>query len=331
MAKQSKSISKRDVMEREEVLDAIRMADHAAQGNDAAFLELLRARVHGAGGGGQRSIGPGGARRLPMVNHAAAARSFEILKDARYLKNARALAIKTQGGLRVIGGQEVPPGEFLDCVAVGSDTVWGCTGTLIAPNVVITAGHCADFATRVYFGVNVKKKGQIFKVKKRVRHPQYHKSDNNDVMILLLEASVPVAPRALATKAQIDKATDGRVVGFGHSDALGSSGYGIKRQVDVPIASSSCRGKAQGQTDTMTYGCDPALEIVAGRPMLAKDGCKGDSGGPFYVLVKKDEWALAGATSRATKSSMHTCGDGGIYARMDAYRKWIGNIPGVQL
>jgi secreted trypsin-like serine protease len=332
MPKPSKSASARDAAERQDVRDAIELANHAAGDDDAAFLELLRTRARGgAFGGVERAVGSGGGRRLPVVNHAAPARSFEILKDSRYLKNARSLALRTLGGLRVIGGQEVPPGEFLDCVAVGSDTTWGCTGTLIASNTVLTAGHCADFATRVYFGSNVRKKGQVVRVKKRVRHPQYHKSDNNDLMILILEAEVPVAPRRLATKAQIDKATDGRVVGFGHSNAFGTSGYGIKRLVDVPVASAACRGKTKGQTDAMTYGCDPSLEIVAGRPMLAKDGCKGDSGGPFYLLVKKDTWVLGGATSRATKSSMHTCGDGGIYARMDAYRAWIMSIPGVKL
>jgi hypothetical protein len=28
---------------------------------------------------------------------------------------------------------------------------------------------------------------------------------------------------------------------------------------------------------------------------------------------------------------MHECGDGGIYARVDAYRAWIDSIPGVTL
>lgn len=150
-------------------------------------------------------------------------------------------------------------------------------------------------------------------------------------MVLVLAQKVTIAPRKIASKAQIDGAPDGRVVGFGHSDPFGSTGYGIKRQVDVPIASAACRGKADGHTDTMSYGCDAALEIVAGRPLLAKDGCKGDSGGPFCVQGPKNQWLLAGATSRATKSAMHTCGDGGIYVRLDAYLEWITRILGVKL
>jgi endonuclease G len=111
---------------------------------------------------------------------------------------------------------------------------------------------------------------------------------------------------------------------------MGMFGYGVKRQVDVPIASNDCRGSSAGHDDHTAYGCDIGLEIVAGRPLLAQDSCNGDSGGPFYVLDKK-KWVLAGVTSRATDSAMHNCGDGGIYVRVDRYRSWIDGLPGVTL
>ena len=222
--------------------------------------------------------------------------------------------------------------EFLDCVAVGSDVEWGCSGTLIGPNVVLTAGHCADFATRVFFGNDVKKVGKVVAVKQRVRHPKYRQGQHNDLMILILQESVQtVQPRKMASKTLIDKATDGRIIGFGHVDPNGLFGYGIKRMVDVPIVSTNCRGKIDGEDDNLSYGCDRGLEIVAGRPLLERDSCKGDSGGPFYILDGAGEWLIAGATSRATDSAMHTCGDGGIYVRVDRYRKWIESIPGDEL
>jgi secreted trypsin-like serine protease len=321
--------------ERPEIIEAVRQADKAAGTDDEAFLRYLDEQMERLENpaGALRSVGPGpSSRRLHVLNPDAPAKSFHILKDPRYLKNARALALRTQGSLRVIGGQEVPAGKFLDCVAVGSDDQWGCTGTLIGKNVVVTAGHCADFATRVFFGQNVAKKGKVVRVKRRIRHPKYHTTANNDLMVLILAESVTIAPRSIATKTQIDRAPDGRVVGFGHSDPFGRSGYGVKRQVDVPVASPACQGKSDKHPDKMSYGCDPSLEIVAGRPMLAKDGCRGDSGGPFYIAGKTDdEWLLAGATSRATKSAMHTCGDGGIYVRLDKYLDWITRIPGVRL
>jgi secreted trypsin-like serine protease len=196
---------------------------------------------------------------------------------------------------------------------------------------VLTAGHCADFATRIFIGSDVTQPGKIVRVKRRVRHPQYHQGKHNDLMVLLLEQKVEgVAPRKFARKARIDAATDGRVMGFGNTDATGTFGYGQKRFVDVPVASPDCRGHVDGEDDNVTYGCDIGLELVAGRPLLARDSCTGDSGGPFYIQAG-DQWLLAAATSRATDSSMSNCGDGGVYVRADRYRSWIDAIPGVTL
>ncbi|NRF65780.1 trypsin-like serine protease [Aquincola sp. S2] len=311
---------------------AIAAAEREAGADDALFLHQLEQRLRA--GPGNRSAAPPTARSrtIRIVPATPPNRSFEVLKDPRYLANMRQLMHRTGGGERVVGGQPVKAGEFLDCVAVGSDTDWACTGTLIAPNVVLTAGHCAEFATRVYFGNDVSRPGKVVKVKQRVRHPKYHQGATNDLLVLLLQQNVTtVKPRALATKALADKATDGRVVGFGTVNAGGDLGYGIKRFVDVPVVSNACRGKLDGKQDRFSYGCDPGQELVAGRPMLERDSCRGDSGGPFYVLNAQSAWVLAGATSRATSSAMSTCGDGGIYERVDRFRDWIASLAGVVL
>lgn len=309
-----------------EVLKAIQYAEDYAGTDDAKFVEALNRHFRGSMEKASRE------RTIPVLPAETATKSFHIYDDPRYLANARQLARRTLGGLRVIGGAPVASGEFLDCVAVGSDHQWGCTGTLIASNVVLTAGHCANFATRIFIGSDVTKAGKVVRVKKRVRHPEYHRGRHNDLMVLLLAEKVAsVEPRLLAKKSLLDKATDGRVVGFGNTDPAGLFGYGVKRFVDVPIASNACRGKANGQDDNVSYGCDVGFELVAGRPLLERDSCKGDSGGPFYILDTKERWVLGGATSRATDSAMHECGDGGVYARIDRYRQWIDGIPAVTL
>ena len=321
-----------DEREQQPILDCIAEANRRAGDDDAAFIvylnECYAAREHDA----LRAAASLTIRGLvsPLDR---SPRAEQIRLDQRFLRNARVLAQRTLGGLRVIGGTRVPTGEFLDCVAVGNDRQWGCTGTLIAPDTVVTAGHCASFATRVFFGSDVTKAGRTVRVRERVRHPDYRKNGKqNDLMVLRLDERVEnVTPRKLATTKLIDAATDGRVVGFGNTDPMGSTGYGLKRQVDVPIASAACRGTSEGEPDAAAYGCDRGLELVAGKPLLAKDSCTGDSGGPFYVESAKDGWMLAGATSRATNSAPNDCGDGGIYVRLDKYRKWIDGIPGVTL
>src|SRR5262245_10757643 len=135
--------------DQQQILECIARAQERAGGDDRAFVRYLNECYALAQAvSGTRAIRVRGEG--PQVSRAS--QSQQLLTDPRYLANARELARRTQGGTRVIGGVPVPPKEFLDCVAVGNDNDWGCTGTLIAPNVVVTAGHCVDYATRVFFG-----------------------------------------------------------------------------------------------------------------------------------------------------------------------------------
>lgn len=228
-----------------------------------------------------------------------------------------------QDANRIVGG--VVTTDFPDCVAVGSAAQWCCTGTLVARNVVVTAGHCqGGCSARIFIGQNVNAGGEIVSVAKAVRHPKYNMGGkHNDLTVLILDRDVTtVRPRKLAKTAQIDKAVSVRAVGFGNTDPASTTGYGIKRMVDVPVASASCALDAPTR-----YGCDAGLELVAGAPFLNKDSCNGDSGGPIYLKVGA-QWLLAGATSRATVDSTRPCGDGGIYVRIDKYATWIRSVPG---
>ena len=262
----------------------------------------------------------------------------KIADDPRFQLNQQRLKAKADAGTRVIGGQPVPPGQFLDCVAVGCARAWDCTGTLIAPRVVVSAAHCVRCASFVFFGNDVRpvppgdtSHPSVVAVEDRVRHPDYH-GGANDLLVLILAKPVNVEPRRLAATAQIDDAPEARVMGFGWIDERErKKNPGEKRFVDLPIASPSCRGSLGGVADEDAYGCAPGLELVAKRNgRVLKDTCKGDSGGPLYI-EEGGEWLLAAATSRATKGTARLCGDGGIYTRLDAYRPWIESTAGVRL
>src|SRR5205823_4376779 len=95
---------------------------------------------------GRRGLGTGAARPVAPAD--------SIFADPVFLANAQKLIPDRQ---RIIGG--IPTSSFPECVAIGSDTSWCCTGTLVAPNVVVSAGHCAagDCASRVFIGADVSK------------------------------------------------------------------------------------------------------------------------------------------------------------------------------
>ena len=261
-----------------------------------------------------------------MSDAGARVRGPRLGDDPRYLANLRAVA-RSAANARIIGGTPVAGKDLDDCVAVGSDDSWGCTGTLIAPDVVLTAGHCEQLHTRVFVGRDPTKTGRIFKVKAHVRHPKFDAALRNDLMILILEKKVTgVTPRKMAPKALIDKATVGRIAGFGSTRLDGSGTLGAKLETKVPIVSQACRGTVNGVKDGQVYGCHLGHEIIAGKPLLLHDSCNGDSGGPLFVENAAGQWLLAGTTSRGTDRGPTMCGDGGLYVRVDLYQKWIASV-----
>jgi len=248
--------------------------------------------------------------------------SQSIYDNPNFIKNSKKLLADVRN--RAVGASETT--DYRDCVAVGGDGQWCCTGTLVAPNVVVTAGHCFGGCTsRVFVGHNVGGQGRIVNVKNAVQHPKYGADGlHNDLTVLILEADIDgVPPRKIASTEAINSAFYIRAVGFGTTDTNGVSGFGIKRMVDVGIVTTDCSHALVKER----HGCDPGLELVAGAPFLDRDTCKGDSGGPVYIL-HENEWLVAGATSRATAESVRPCGDGGVYVRLDKYADWIKQVPG---
>jgi hypothetical protein len=257
-----------------------------------------------------------GRRGLGVAGGATKPQELSIFSDPVFIENAKKLIPNRN---RIIGG--IPTSQYADCVAVGSDNDWCCTGTLIASNVVITAGHCVKdgCADRVFVGEDVTKShaGTVISVRDAQSHPEYGPPDpTHDVAVLILSKDADCEPRPIADAGMLKAAPSVRLAGYGNTDVYSSGGYGRRRMVDVPLASPDRR-----------YGADPDTEFIAGAPFLDRDSCNGDSGGPAFVQSKR-RWYLAGATSRATASTIRPCGDGGIYSRVHVFEDWARSVPG---
>lgn len=220
----------------------------------------------------------------------------------------------------IVGG--TPTSQFPDCCAVGDEVDYFCSGTLIAPNVVVTAEHCTN-PKRVFLkGRDVSKpeSGETINVKKSFSHPEV------DLQVLVLEQDSTVKPRHIAQSAEV-QGTQVTLVGFGTVDFDGTKGFGQKRRVTVPISSIDC-GSAE---DAAEFGCQIGKEMVAGHRGLLRDSCRGDSGGPAYIRTPLGGLALAGVTSRGIRNTEKVCGDGGIYVRVDKFIDWIREKTGVDI
>lgn len=223
----------------------------------------------------------------------------------------------------ILGGK--PAVEFPDCVAVGppnfrSTRQFFCSGTLIAPNAVLTARHCSDGAGyAIFIGEDTNGGGEFAGVHKREIPDGFTGAHDHDLAILILKDKVISTPwRGLATNEMIEQAETITVAGFGSTEpGTGGAGAGKRRQGEMAIKSKSCSGY-----DPVHLKCHRGLEMAA--IGVNVDSCDSDSGGPAYVK-SGDKWYLAGITSRHINEST-ICGSGSIYVRVDKYRTWIDKI-----
>ncbi|MGQ0841842.1 S1 family peptidase [Actinokineospora sp.] len=199
-----------------------------------------------------------------------------------------------------------------------SDGYQFCGGTLVAPDKVVTAAHCAaafDPADiRVVAGREDKKAtaGEEVEVAKVWVHPDYAEVvEGNDVAVLTLADRVryrtlPVAdPGDTALYAV---GTPSTVFGWGRTTPTGAtSRYLLK--ADLPlVADTDCDQAYDGfAADSM---------VCAGLPEGGIDACQGDSGGPLVVAGR-----LAGIASWGEGCA--EAGKPGVYTRVSAYAKEI--------
>jgi secreted trypsin-like serine protease len=228
----------------------------------------------------------------------------------------------------IVGGSEVQPGQWPDAVAVLGRN-GACTGTLIAPDVVLTAGHCAGIDP-VQVIANTTDYAQSAGVRSHVAKTEVYPSwqTSYDVAVLVLVSPIEgVAPRKVGTSCTFEKFardTSVRLVGFGATDMAGAAPNTQLKQAMTSVTDPECVGG---------NGCKKAIapggEFVAGGTGNA-DSCFGDSGGPVYLDTPAGTIVI-GAVSRGVDNAATPCGGGGIYVRTDKLVEWLEQTTGREI
>lgn len=232
----------------------------------------------------------------------------------------------------VLGGTNAPAGKWPDVAAIRSGDQQFCSGTLIAPTVVLTAGHCNDGSLdNVLIGTSSlarESEGESISVIKKVEYetaPGLKDSlSSADLTVLVLAQPSKFAPRAIASgwaKLDIQNGAQVHLVGFGAIDRDGTQFVNELQEATTTITDADC---------TASAGCNPPVqpggELGAGG--MGIDTCGGDSGGPLYLPTPYGTF-LAGATSRGYDDNQFYCSEGGIYVRPDKFLAWIEASAGV--
>lgn len=230
-----------------------------------------------------------------------------------------------------------------------------CTGSLIAPNVVLTAAHCAPdkpshlkimFANDLDMLMNsrepdIKDEFMLsvtdFKVSP-IWNPKNEtvEVDTGDIALVKFKGNIPrgFKPANFLTDAsELKIGAIVTVAGFGVSTVdMEEIDPKRVRKDDVEAGDVVCSSENNGKYSNcfeINRSGDGVLRITEAPISFVHDTeirlnekkagtCNGDSGGPAFIL-KNGELLLFGVTSRGSE----LCNEVGVYTNALSYKKWI--------
>jgi hypothetical protein len=259
-----------------------------------------------------------------FIRHALTASLALPLASAAFASPGSTPAPSGSESPYVVGGSTADESQWPDIAFVDLDG-GHCSGTLIAPNLVLTAAHCLSMGPA--------KDVTIGPADARETIAIADQSYNTilDVGLILLEKSSTVRPRPLAIGCAADALVNGdmaHIVGYGATSPDGGGAPGFN-EADVEVFDATCT--SDGDYGYLNY-CT-ANEWLITRS-AGTSSCFGDSGGPI-LAQRAFGSVVAGITSGGDGGDdpSEPCGTGsfGIYARADAVQAWIEENSGITL
>jgi Trypsin len=207
---------------------------------------------------------------------------------------------------------------FVSIVGIGS-----CSGVILGPHTVLTAGHCIDLGPaghRVYLD---RTKPNYYTVTSFLRHPGYPQwssgrgEPHDDLALLYVNETLPLPYAGGFYENKYVNLCEGMVAqGWGQTEVTTDPNY-----IKCPD------GNGDGVPDAKCLRESPYTVFLEGESwiktkQLTPGGiCFGDSGGPLYAMVKgQPEPYLAGITSTTASTD---CKVSSTHVKVSYYKNWI--------
>ena len=247
--------------------------------------------------------------------------TFRLLKKKGEKKATASNSTKAEP--QIIGGTTATTGEYPFFTSIIGSSNWLCGASLVAPDFVLTAGHCADaFKKGAIIGAFRQAKmttGSVkVKVVKQILYPGWKSGSHDDVLLLKISPAVTsIKPIQINLDATLPASGESfEVIGFGLTANNGPASNALRQAEVTEVPYKSCSNYFGGGIVATQHICVENANPYRGT-------CYGDSGGPLLGL---GSGSTAGTTMTYGVLSFggNSCTKGpSVYTRLSGYTSFL--------
>lgn len=234
----------------------------------------------------------------------------------------------------IVGGSPVPAGTFPSLAYVvdfQGTIVYQCTGTVVAPSLILTAGHCAEnLQTGAEFGASgyrvvigavepLLPELPVSTVLATIVYPHINRrADDDDVALVVLSTPTTAPPVKLASASFAKHLVDGTpatIAGWGRT-----SYEQVTPTEHLQSAGTAVQGRKWCKRNAPPFFASNEICTIS-PPSYSTGACEGDSGGPLLVSGPSGEPVEVGVTDHGYGkcSTRHPS----VFASVGALSSWI--------